>query len=407
VEAKRLLHGAVDAALSAAHGRTRVAAFLSRQAITTPVWLIAVGKAAGAMSQGAVDVLGDRIESGLVISKRGFDEQSCPALPHFTPMGAGHPIPDESSLRAGRLLVEMLDEAPREATLLFLVSGGASSLVEVLPDGVELADLQRVNQWLLGAGWNIAAVNGLRRRLSCIKGGRLARWVDGRRVFNLLISDVPGDDPALIGSGLLAPGRDGAPAPTPVPQWTEKLLQGLDEAPYPAAEEFKSISTHIVASPALARRAAADYVAARGYTAHCHDRLLCGDFLEVAGQITATLLTGPKGVHVWSGEPTVRLPRVPGRGGRNQSLALAVARGISGDVPKAFVSVGTDGNDGMTEDAGALADNNTIREGKRLGLNADDVLQRADAGSYLEDIGALVHTGPTGTNVMDLMLGIC
>lgn len=393
--------------MSAVHGRTRVAEFLSREAIPAPVRLIAVGKAAGSMAQGAVDVLGERIASGLVVSKRGFDEQSSPVLPQVTCIGAGHPIPDASSVTAGRRLLKMLDEAPPDATLLFLISGGTSSLVESLPEGVELADLQRVNRWLLGSGWNIAAMNGLRRRLSCIKGGRLARWVKGRRTYNLLISDVPGDAPALIGSGLLVSGHDEVPAPTPVPPWIEELLQGVHEAPPPAEEWFGSIGTHIVASPALARRAAADYVTARGHTAHCHHRLLCGDLHEVAAQITATLLSGPRGVHVWSGEPTVRLPPAPGRGGRNQSLALAVARGIGGEAPKAFIAVGTDGNDGMTEDAGALADNNTVWEGNRSGLNADDALRRADAGSYLEDIGALVHTGPTGTNVMDLMLGIC
>lgn len=407
VEPKQLLLGAVDAALSAVHGRKRAGEFLSRQAVGGPVWLIAVGKAAGAMSQGAVDALGDRIASGLVISKRGLDEHSCSSLPHFTHISAGHPIPDEASLQAGRLLIETLDEAPRNATLIFLISGGASSLVEVLPEGVELADLQRVNQWLQESGWDIAAMNGLRKRFSCIKGGRLAQWLNGRRTYNLLISDVPGDDPALIGSGLLTSSRVEVAIPAPIPQWVEGMLQGLRQAPLPAKDRFRSICTHVVASPAVARQAAVDYVTALGYTAHCHNRLLCSDFHDVAALITASLLEGPKGVHVWSGEPTVRLPRLPGRGGRNQSLALAVARGIRGEAPKAFVAVGTDGNDGMTEDAGALADNNTIREGEELGLNADDTLQRADAGSYLEDIGALVHTGPTGTNVMDLMLGIC
>jgi len=110
---------------------------------------------------------------------------------------------------------------------------------------------------------------------------------------------------------------------------------------------------------------------------------------------------------VWSGEPTVRLPAVPGRGGRNQSLALAVAQGIRGETRRAFVSLGSDGNDGMTEDAGALVDNHTVRDGEWLGLDAQDALRRADAGTYLEAVGALVHTGPTGTNVMDLMLAIC
>ena len=407
MEPKRLLLGAVDAALSAVNGRERVREYLSRQIIAAPVWLIAVGKAAGAMSQGAVDVLGNRIASGLVISKRGFDEHACPALPHFSHISAGHPIPDDASLLAGRQLIETLEQAPLDATLIFLVSGGASALVEVLPAGIEFVDLQRLNQWLLGSGWDISAMNRLRKRLSCIKGGRLAKWLKGRRTYYLLISDVPGDNPALIGSGLLTPDQREVSAPEPPPHWIEDLLQGLHEAPPPDGAWFRCVTTQVIAAPAMARQAAVDYVLAQGYTAHCHDRLLCGDFQDVAKEIASTLLAGPQGVHVWSGEPTVRLPRLPGRGGRNQSLALAVARGIRGAAPKAFVSVGSDGNDGMTEDAGALADNNSIMEGEQLGLDADEALRQADAGSYLRDIGALVNTGPTGTNVMDLMLGLC
>jgi len=407
MDPKRLLLGAVDAALNAVHGRVRVRDFLSRQSITGPVWLIAVGKAAGAMSQGAVDALGDRIAAGLVISKRGFDEHSCPALPHVTHISAGHPIPDEASLLAGRRLIETLDRAPRDATLLFLVSGGSSSLVEVLPEGIVLADLQKINQWLLGAGWDISAMNGMRKRFSCIKGGRLARWVNGRRTYNLLISDVPGDDPALIGSGLLTSDQRGISAPTPLPLWIEDLLHSVPDAATPDDDWSQTIATHIVASPALARRAAVGYLRAQGYPAHSHERLLSGDLRDVAALITRTLLKGPIGVHVWSGEPTVRLPAVPGRGGRNQSLALAVAQGIRGETRRAFVSLGSDGNDGMTEDAGALVDNHTVRDGEWLGLDAQDALRRADAGTYLEAVGALVHTGPTGTNVMDLMLAIC
>ncbi len=407
MDAKRLLLAAVDAALKAVNGRDRVRDYLSRQIIAGPVWLIAVGKAAGAMSQGAVDVLGNRIASGLVISKRGFDEHACPDLPHFSHISAGHPIPDDASLLAGRQIIETLDQAPLDATLIFLVSGGTSALVEVLPAGIELADLQRLNQWLLGSGWDITAMNGLRKRFSCIKGGRLAKWLKGRRTYHLLISDVPGDDPALIGSGLLTPDQRKVSAPAAPPHWIDDLLRGIHEAPPPDGAWFRCVTSEIIATPAMARQAAVDYVLGQGYTAHCHDRLLYGDYQNVAKEIASTLLTGPQGVHVWSGEPAVRLPRLPGRGGRNQSLALAVARGIRGAVPKAFVSVGSDGNDGMTEDAGALADNNTVMEGERLGLDADEALRRADAGSYLQDIGALVRMGPTGTNVMDLMLGIC
>jgi glycerate 2-kinase len=405
VDAKVILLGAVDAALRAVHGRERVRDFLARRTLPAPVWVIAIGKAAVAMSHGAADVLGGGIASALVISKRGLEEVSFPVLPAFTHVTAGHPIPDEGSLAAGQILLQTLESAPRNATFLFLISGGASSLVEVLPPGVTLADLRAVNEWLLASGRDIGAMNDLRKRFSCIKGGRLAQWLQGRPTCNLLISDVPGDDPACIGSGLLTAGRRGDTPSDNVPAWLESLLRRLPASNPPDSTWSDSVSTHIVASPGQARKAAVDYVRGRGEVAHGHDDLLVGDYREIAKKMAGYLHAAPRGVHVWSGEPTVRLPPRPGRGGRNQSLALAVAREIYGDSYRAFVSVGTDGNDGGSEDAGAVVDNDSIEYGTQLGLDAEASLARADAGTYLEAIGALIRTGPTGTNVMDLMLG--
>lgn len=406
VEPKALLLGAADAALRAVNGRQRVRDYLRRHPIEGQVCLVAAGKAAASMAQGAVDVLGAAVTAGLVVSKRGLEDYPLPANAALVRIRAGHPLPDEESLRAGHTLLDLLDKVPRDSTLLFLISGGASSLVEVLPDGVTLADLHKVNDWLLSSGWNIGAMNEVRKRLSCIKGGRLARWVAGRRACNLLMSDVPGDDPATVGSGLLLPGEElpSGPAAT-LPGWLRKLLRAAPPAPSPADPAFQSIRSRVIVSAVQARRAAVAHARSTGCRAHGHGGALSGDVLEVAGKIAVSMAQGPPGMHVWSGEPTVRLPRKPGRGGRNQSLALAVAGRIDGHPGTVFLSVGTDGDDGNTRDAGAIIDGATVAAGRRLGLDVEDYLERADAGSYLEELGALVYTGATGANVMDLMIG--
>ena len=405
MQTRQLLLGAIDAALQAVNGRRCVHGFLQQHPINGSVCVIAIGKAAAAMAQGAMDVLGEQIHSGLVVTKRGqVDAEPEPALT-LRHLQAGHPFPDEASLEAGEALLTLLDRAPTDATLLFLISGGTSSLVEILPHGLNLTDLNRVNQWLLACGWDIHGINWLRKRLSCIKGGRLARYLNGRRTFNLMISDVPGNDPRIIGSGLLSADQTDAAPPETLPDWVVELLGRVSPEPVPDESCFSNIQTHLVATPQQAQQAALAYARSQGQRAHGHESLLTGEIHDVAKHIAGVLRHGQAEMHVWCGEPTVQLPDYPGRGGRNQSLALAVALEIAGDDNIVFASVGTDGNDGATDDAGAMVDCTTSVQGNHEGLNARAALKHADAGPFLEAAGALVSTGSTGTNVMDLMLG--
>ena len=382
--------------------------------------LVAIGKAASAMARGALAANGERIADGLVITKHDHVEDELARVPRIECIESDHPVPGEATLRAGERLLEYLAECTGtndDAGFLFLLSGGASSLVEVPAKGMTLDDLQQLNEQLLAGGLDIGRMNRARRTLSGIKGGRLAPYLHRRPTLNLMISDVPDDDPGIIGSGLLTPVRE-----TPDPhdrgglgdtdEWPDAvraLLERAETVPVPDEVEFAAIEPHIVACLDDARKACRDEAATLGYGVRPPDltepTFVEGDIEDAAVSLHRELEKETGTISVWGGEPTVKLPANPGRGGRNQQLALAVALKIQGDSGAYFLSAGTDGTDGPTADAGALVDGGSIARGRARGLDAENCLQRADAGVFLEASGDLVTTGPTGTNVMDLMLG--
>ena len=366
--------------------------------------MTAVGKAACAMAQGAHEALGDRIAAALVITKKGYAEP----LP-WPVLEAGHPLVDETSLEAGKRLLAFVDRIPPDATVLVLISGGASALVEVLPAKISLDHFQKINLWLLGSGVDIHVYNRIRRRLSRLKGGRLARVLFPRPVLSLVISDVPGNDLRAIGSGPLAADED-LQKPlmlSGLPDSITEALKYMPPAPAPDDACFRNVRQEIIATLDDARCAASDTAVKLGYRAVTEPEFVDGDVLEAGVRLAEKLLQSGTGVlHVWGGETTVRLPESPGRGGRNQSLALAAALVLQGNDEALFLAAGTDGTDGPTDDAGALVDGGTIGRGEQAGLSAQASLAGADAGTFLEASGDLVQTGPTGTNVMDIMLGL-
>lgn len=394
-----------QAALQAVAGDRAVAAWLQANPFEGDWAVIAIGKAAAAMARGAQQALGPRVHSGLVITKHGHGDPTLDSA-RFTSLESAHPVPDETSLAAGEALLGYLDGLPEDLPLLFLVSGGTSALVEVLPEGMDAAQLAELNRWLLGSGLPIEAMNAIRKRLSCIKGGRLAPYLKGRRCVQLLISDVPGDDPAVIGSGMLVPEHTDEPPPEgALSPWLQTLLQKSATEPPPDLAIFRTIETHLIASSAQARTVAAAEARVLGVTVHDHPDPFQGDAVALAGRFTAELLRGGPGIYLWGGESSVRLSAEPGRGGRNQHLALAAARQMAGQRNVLLLAAGTDGSDGPTEDAGALIDGETVRRGEEEGGSSADALARCDAGRFLELGGDLIETGPTGTNVMDLVIG--
>ncbi len=391
------------AALRAVHGRPCVREALAAQPIPAPVYLVAYGKAACAMALGASDALGQHIADAFIVTKQGHAEPLA-----WPVLQAGHPVPDEGSLLAGEPLLRFVEGIPSSAQVLVLLSGGASALVEKLPPGAQLETLQRLNEWLLASGRDIAAMNRIRKRLSLIKGGRLAKLLAPRRVTCLAISDVPNDDARFIGSGpLVADASIAEERFDDAPPEVQAALLAAPPVPPPGDPCFARVRFKIVARLDDAKHAAARAAMACGWQAAIHSDPLAGEASDVGVELAQRVLaSAPNTLHIWGGETTVRLPARPGRGGRNQSLALAAARVLRGARGVLLLAVGTDGTDGPTAEAGALVDGGTIDRGEQEGRDAGRSLAAADAGSFLEASGDLVQTGPTGTNVMDLVLGI-
>ena len=405
-DSRRLLLDVLHAALDATGGRESVRRRLVGERDFRPSHAFAAGKAASAMMAGAFDALGPGIERALVVTKHGHAGDLLDSSWPVEVVESSHPVPDDSCLAAGRALVDFVEAVPAGADVLALLSGGASALVEVLPEGFDAADLARVNAWLLAAGHPIGAVNRVRKRISRIKGGRLAGRLAGHRALNLAISDVPDDDPKVIGSGLLVAHSDDdiAVDDLDLPPWLAEM--GRRAPPLPGESASGRVRTELVARPADARAAAAATLRAAGVDVVEHHGLLEGDALEAGRRIGRTLVHETPMVHVWASETTVTLPPAPGRGGRCQSLALAAALEMRDGGHACLLAAGTDGTDGPGEDAGAIVDAETVARGRAAGLDPERCLRAADAGTFLEASGDLVHTGPTGTNVMDLVIAL-
>jgi hydroxypyruvate reductase len=405
VDYRRSLIEIYQAALKRVEGRASVSNWLRHNPFPGPLRVIAVGKAAQSMLAGAYDALDGEIEETLIISKYGHIDQAWCRQNGCQSHESAHPIPDANSLQGGQALLDFIARDAR-LPLLFLISGGASSLVEVAIDGVELEDLARVNDWLLGSGLDILQMNTVRKALSRIKGGGLLTYLDQPKVVGLAISDVPGDDPAAIGSGLLTPDEDleRRLGTLTLPSWLQDKLAPREQQR--TGVSVTSPQVEIVANLQLAREAAAEYAAHLGYPVSSSDDILLGDAAETGKLLARELLRNPPGIFIWGGETTVNLPPDPGQGGRNQHLALAAARELAGTSDCYLLAAGTDGTDGPTEDAGALVDGGTVSRAVLHGVEVDQSLANADSGRLLEISGDLITTGPTGTNVMDLVIGL-
>ena len=330
---------------------------------------------------------------------------------------AGHPLPDDRSVAAAARAVETALGVPPDEALVILLSGGASALMALPMEGISLADKQRVVNAMLKGGADIHALNTLRKHLSAVKGGRLAAACAGRTI-TLAISDVVGDDLAVIGSGpgIADPSTwhdaraalDRHVAATDQPASVRALLASgvaghLPDTPKPGDAITARVDARVIAGRFDAMAGARQSAEQLGYAVHVVDAPITGEARHAAAA-WLNALGDRRGCVISSGETTVRVTG-SGKGGRNQEFALALAETLAtygGDVVAG--SIGTDGIDGPTDAAGALVDSTTFRRAAALGLYPQAHLNDNNAYAFFDTLGDLIRTGPTGTNVGDLQI---
>ncbi len=386
------------------------------------VVVLGAGKAGAPMAQAVESVLGERISGGLVVVKT---DHSGPTQ-RVRVVEASHPTPDEAGVAAGREILALAADAGPDDLVIALISGGGSALLVAPAEGLTLADLQGLTAALLACGATINEMNCLRKHCSAVKGGQLARVVAPTTLITLVLSDVIGSPLDVIASGPTVPDSSTwADAWALVEKYdlVEKLpgavlarlqagLRGeIPDTPDAHDPLFLASQTVVIADNFLAAQAAKGRAEELGYKGLILTTFLDGDAAN-AGRLLVALAkevqasgnpVAAPACLILGGETTVQLGSNPGMGGRNQEVALAAALALR-DVPGVtVVSLATDGTDGPTDSAGAMADDGTVDRGALLGLSASDHLRRHDAYPYLVASRDLLRTGPTQTNVNDLL----
>lgn len=366
------------------------------------VVLVAAGKAAWQMAKAACDCMGDRFDSGIVITKYGHVQG---AVSNFACYEAGHPVPDENTFRATQAAIDLVSGLTAEDTVVFLLSGGGSALFEKpLISGKELQDL---TGQLLASGADIVEMNTIRKRLSAVKGGRFAQLCAPAHVVSVVLSDILGDPLDMIASGPTYPDQSTCRQAKEIAERYQLHLSReawallARETP----KELDNVETLVTGSVRELCAAAAQACRELGY-----EPVILTDLLSCQAREAGTFLANIARSHAKSeralaflagGETVVQLTG-KGKGGRNQELALSAAAGIAGLDNVAVFSVGSDGTDGPTDAAGGLADGDTAAELAALGVDIHQVLRDNDAYHALQKTDGLLFTGPTGTNVNDV-----
>ncbi|MGI6377168.1 MAG: glycerate kinase type-2 family protein [Anaerolineae bacterium] len=386
------------------------------------VWVVGAGKAGAPMASAVERVLGERVSGGLVNVKYAHVQPT----ERVALNEAGHPIPDEQGVEGARRIAALLAGAGERDLVICLISGGGSALMTLPAEGISLGDMQALTAALLAAGATINEINAIRKHLDVVKGGGLARLAAPARVVALLLSDVVGNPLDVIASGPTVPDtatfadaqalleRYGLweQAPAAIRQRLQRGVAGeLPDTPKAGDPLFERVQNVIVASNDIAARAAEERARELGYRALVWSTYVEGEAREVA-RVQAALAkemlssgrpVAPPACLISGGETTVTL-RGQGRGGRNQEMALAAAIALEGWDNVAIACLATDGTDGPTDASGAYADGSTLARARALGLDAWAHLQNNDAYPFFAQLGDLLLTGPTNTNVNDLTL---
>lgn len=392
---------------------------LAEQPVAGRVTLVAIGKAAGGMAAATLAALGDAVRRGVLIAPAPVEIDG-----RINCFVGGHPIPNQSGADAARAIVDIVRQLHPEETLLCLISGGASALMTLPPDGISVSDAGATADILLRAGATIQQLNCVRKHLDQLKGGRLAALAFPSTVIALVLSDVVGDSLATIASGptvadpttvadALTVLRDLSVLDTVPASVRAYLESGSDESPKPGDARMRHSVSRVIGSNVTAADAACSQARALGYTARVVTTSLTGEARLAGADIARAARAecdslGCQVALIFAGETTVTVSGA-GVGGRNQELVLGAAiamDGLAGIGDIAVASLGTDGIDGPTDAAGAVADANSMTRARSLGLDPAVALANNDAYTFWKALGALVRTGPTGTNVMDVVVAL-
>jgi glycerate 2-kinase len=386
------------------------------------IFVIGAGKASAAMAQPIEEILGDQLTSGFINVKYGHSRP----LSRIQVNEAGHPVPDEAGWRGAEKIIELLRSTGEKDAVIFLISGGGSALLPAPAEGLTLEDKQQLTNLLLQCGATIHEINAVRKHISRVKGGWLARLAHPATLISLILSDVIGDRLDSIASGPTVPDEStfedclhilekyhlAAKVHAAALRHLEKgSRHEIDETPKPGDPVFGRTQNLIIASSALAVEAAAEKARSLGYNSLVLSTFIAGETREIARMHTALakeVLRSGQPVRrpaclISGGETTVTI-RGSGIGGRNQEFSLAAAIDIDGLDDVVVLSGGTDGTDGPTDAAGAIADSTTVQRGRALGLEAEAYLRNNDSYRFFQPLGDLLVTGPTFTNVMDIHL---
>ena len=386
------------------------------------IFLAGTGKASNSMAHAIEELFGDRVTKGVVTTKYGH----LLPLKQTQSIEAGHPIPDRKGYEGARKIQRLLKESGPDDLVIFLLSGGASALLPFPADGIDLKEKQEVTQLLLDSGADIKEINTVRKHISRMKGGWVAKWAYPSTVIAFILSDVVGDQLDVIGSGPTVPDPSTFEESLEIlkkydllnevaPSVRKHLQSGkegkVEETPKPGEAVFERVSNILIGSNILALREAKREAESLGFNAIILSSSIEGETREasrfhaaVAKEVISSGNPVPRPACILSGGETTVTIKGKGQGGRNQEFALAGALKISGIEKIVLLSGGTDGTDGPTDASGALADHTTVQRAETMGLNPNVHLENNDAYPFFQKLGDLLITGPTHTNVMDVRI---
>lgn len=388
-------------------------------------YIIGIGKAVLPMALAATEVLGDNISGGVLVSKHHNETFQHKLHNKLRIVIGSHPVPTDQSVNAARAIVNCLSSTIKNDLVLGLISGGGSALVTLPREPLEIGHINQLSQALIESGATINEINSVRKHLDMIKGGGLLDFIYPAGSINMILSDVIGDDLSVIASGptsadpttfghalsilekyhlnnkidkriihLLRKGSNG------------EIKETLKEDDYPRTQT----TNIIIGSLSIAAQSAKEKAEGFGYHVELYDLKLQGEACETGRTLANHLInrsreinTSEKPLCIIAGGETTVTVRGQGKGGRNQEIALSAAISLAGKEKLLFITLATDGEDGPTDAAGAVVDGNTLQRALQLGLDAKSYLEQNDSYHFLEKTGSLIRTGPTGTNVNDLV----